>query len=173
MGSSSPNGDENKKCLKTPPRKGFFWIWCCLVLGLVCCQSWQFVRHSKFMFCSLSPSQALRFDLPEKWQFFFCLANIWHFKWTIHRSCSWTYPAAVHSKLKNPTVAFGSRWFGALESGYPRSNNPFHFRGSQESKPPIKRGGHIFKKKHAFSPGSIVPFLPFSSSGDLSRVFGE
>lgn len=28
------------------------------------------VRHSKFMFCSLSLSPALRFDLSEKWQFF-------------------------------------------------------------------------------------------------------
>ena len=31
---------------------------------------------------------------------------------------------------------FGARWFGILR--VPLSNNPFHFRGSKESKPPTQ-----------------------------------
>ena len=103
-------------------------------------------------FCSLSLSQALRFDLPEKWQFFFA--------WQMFDTSNEQFTEAVHELTPQlyianwkiqPIIRTCSIWVPVVwgpRIGVPRSKNPFHFRGSQESKPPMNRGeGHLFFKK--------------------------
>ena len=75
-GRNKPRENQNhsteKRLKQENLGKGFFldlvlfggFVWFAVSHG-------QCVRHSIFLFCSLSLSQALRFDLSEKWQLFF------------------------------------------------------------------------------------------------------